>query len=1058
MKQLKLALFLLAFVLLPTSAALAQSGKIAGTVTDAETGETIPGANVVVLQDGEFTGIGAQADMDGYYAILNISPGTYDVRASFVGYSPVVNRGVRVNIDLTSTIDFALPVATGELDEVVVEADEPVIKQDVAAQTINLSDDQIEGLPISRLESLIGIQAGADGLSIRGGSVNELGVNLNGLSMRTARSGSPFVSMSFTAIEDVQLQTGGFSAEYGNLRSGNVNVEMVDPPRDYFTVEALIRYAPPRSQTFKGFSPNDPDAYWTRPWVDDPNLSNDVDPAYVGTEDGAWDKYTQRQYPEFRGWQEVAEELAEDGDPTNDLTVDQLMNEYLPWIRRKSLEVEVPQYDVDVTVGGPLTPGDMLGDLRFTASYRREQQPYMNPKRREATVINTIQPQLITNLSQGMKLSLLGLYSWTEQQEGGDDFMDRTNIWSLDNESFIDEKYFMLGAKLTHSLSPRTFYTMSLSRFGDQYLTRRPPERQEGTVKTIGSLQLDEAPFGWRADIIQAYGNLMQTSAAWWAAYSDSSSSVTYDFKLDLTNQFNRYVQFKTGLNYVRNNYEMRYGELNPVEVEPDFTFQRWEAEPQMGAAYAQTKLEFKGMIGTAGLRLDYFHGGGDWYDFPTFTRAFSPGNVPPNGTGDDLRQLADERDDFDVESADHIFSLSPRLGVSFPVTTVSKIYFNYGQYRQMQVASEMYEISRALNGAISRIGNPNMPLPVTTSYELGYERSFFDMVRFGVAGYYRDSRNQPRLVYYEDFTGDVGYEITQPLNYADARGVELTLDKFGGQWVQGFFNFTYLQTKSGNFGYGSVFQNLVQQREYLRTSTDYIPDTPVPTPSANFNITFLAPDNFGPQVAGVQPLSDWRLSLLGSWLRPAPFTWFGQGTPPAGFRNNVRWPDVYSFDMRLSKTFSALDTEVGFFVDVVNPFNIRRMNPGSFLGPRDYEYYMQSLHLPEEAFEDADRAPYLYVAGDDQPGDYRKIGTEFVPIEAVSSLESVSDPNTRALFYDTSSGAYYRWDGNGNWQAADGGFVDEVLENKQYIDMPNANWMWFLNPRYVLFGLSLSF
>ena len=143
-------------LLLPASAALAQSGKIAGTVTDQATGDPLPGVNVVI----EGTTQGATTDVDGYYNILNVRPGTYDVRASFVGFTPQILADVRVNIDLTTNLDIQLREETVGLDEVVVAAERPVVQRDVSASVANLNAEEIENLPVTDVADVIGLQAG----------------------------------------------------------------------------------------------------------------------------------------------------------------------------------------------------------------------------------------------------------------------------------------------------------------------------------------------------------------------------------------------------------------------------------------------------------------------------------------------------------------------------------------------------------------------------------------------------------------------------------------------------------------------------------------------------------------------------------------------------------------------------------------------------------------------------------------------------------------------------------------------------------------------------------
>src|SRR5690554_4893059 len=97
-------LLMLIALIIPAEMALAQTGKISGQVTDASTGEPLPGVNVVIAG----TTTGATTDPDGYYTILNVPPGTYSLRASFIGYTPETVEEVRVNIDLTSEVNFSL--------------------------------------------------------------------------------------------------------------------------------------------------------------------------------------------------------------------------------------------------------------------------------------------------------------------------------------------------------------------------------------------------------------------------------------------------------------------------------------------------------------------------------------------------------------------------------------------------------------------------------------------------------------------------------------------------------------------------------------------------------------------------------------------------------------------------------------------------------------------------------------------------------------------------------------------------------------------------------------
>ena len=106
---------LLSFLLVGEAVAQ-ESGSIQGTVTDATNGESLPGANVVIVGTQQ----GAATDAQGNYTIDGIEPGTYSVRASFLGYQETVREGIQVQAGQTTTVNFTLQQQEQALDELVV--------------------------------------------------------------------------------------------------------------------------------------------------------------------------------------------------------------------------------------------------------------------------------------------------------------------------------------------------------------------------------------------------------------------------------------------------------------------------------------------------------------------------------------------------------------------------------------------------------------------------------------------------------------------------------------------------------------------------------------------------------------------------------------------------------------------------------------------------------------------------------------------------------------------------------------------------------------------------
>ena len=138
-----------------------RAGTIAGRVTDALTGEPIPGVNVVV----EGTTQGASTDVDGLYRIVGVEAGTYTLVASFVGYADEAEEGVVVEDDATTTVDFALQEGALDLDEVVVVGYGTQERRDVTGAVASISPQRLEEAANTSVTQAL--QGAVPGLTIR---------------------------------------------------------------------------------------------------------------------------------------------------------------------------------------------------------------------------------------------------------------------------------------------------------------------------------------------------------------------------------------------------------------------------------------------------------------------------------------------------------------------------------------------------------------------------------------------------------------------------------------------------------------------------------------------------------------------------------------------------------------------------------------------------------------------------------------------------------------------------------------------------------------------------
>jgi len=210
-----------------------ETGKIAGKVVDAQTGNPLVGANVIIsanwIDDKEIAldiPLGVATDEEGEYFILNVSPGFYTVWAGFIGYTKELRTKVEVVVDKTSRVDFELFSETIKGKEVVVTAyKHDKVEPDLTATRQTYSASQIDGVPgIKDVSDILNLQADVYDGHFRGGRSGEELYLVGGASIMNPLTNSRTFSPIATAIQEVEVYTSGFSAEYGNVQSGVINI------------------------------------------------------------------------------------------------------------------------------------------------------------------------------------------------------------------------------------------------------------------------------------------------------------------------------------------------------------------------------------------------------------------------------------------------------------------------------------------------------------------------------------------------------------------------------------------------------------------------------------------------------------------------------------------------------------------------------------------------------------------------------------------------------------------------------------------------------------------
>lgn len=956
-KLLKTSLQIFVLAVLLSQTVFAGGGKLTGRITDKKSGEALGFANVIIthiMQDGKETvlptPIGARTDGEGYYVILNVLPGEYTVKASIIGYSSVIVKEVRVDPDRTINLNFELESASIQTGEIIVTAKKEIIKADVYSTQQMISSETLQSLPVIRVDEFLGklkgiqLSSSSDGygLSVRGGAIRETDIRMDDISLKDPRSENSYLGFNSTTINEIQVVTGGFEAKYGGIRSGLLNIKTKDGSRERFTVSLKTDYTPEGQYRFFGTNPFSNDSWIYKIYsgeyassgspLDDPTLPVDL--------------------RDFKGWKKTT--------GGNLKALDTLQRQELWDLQHPQFGVaRRPDYVIEGTITGPF----VIPNTAFMAAFKYENSQFVYPLGpRDSYKDWNGQLKLTTTINENSKISVNGMlakiYSNTSGQTASYDAsqsfaymnnntpasivrqaaqMGGSNFPFIYNKSrfqFFDQTFAMGGFKFTHVPMPNSYFTIDfqMGYTGQDITPMMMDMNADSSVNYVKmysqaakkwyyfNLPTSGVPNGTTLLADDGLGKFKMYGGGQWA---DSSYSYNYQLKGDFTWQFNRHNEFQAGFSAGLQQINVYAGYWNQSVL--SFTPNSWQyfkATPLDIGMYAQDKLEFEGIILNLGLRMDYFNPLRKGYQvgFPEdkdYTKLYTDIYSNLAGSYNSYERwllfrglLANPPGWPDTESKAQL-KFSPRLGVSFPITEKSKMYFNYGHFYQRPAASILYNMK--LNAMSTVIPTPDLVMARTVQYEFGYEQIMPLDFLANITAYYKDVSNEPLSRTFMDY-----YEINQvtkyyPDKYSDIRGVELRLERNAGRFVTFSAMYDYMITTSGQTGFSTIYENLVKYREnQLRYA---VQNTPIAKPRAYVNLNLHTPDEYG--------------MLFGRWLANFFFEW-KDGAKYLLNGDQVdtklqKWADVvnwWNIDFRLSKELSLVNSTFEFSLTVKNLTN----------------------------------------------------------------------------------------------------------------------------------------
>uniref|UniRef100_A0A832G7X1 TonB-dependent receptor n=1 Tax=Ignavibacterium album TaxID=591197 RepID=A0A832G7X1_9BACT len=847
-------------------------GKLSGKVIDADTKEPLVGANIVILN----TDWGAATNVEGEYFVLNVPPGNYDVRFSYVGYAPKTVQNVRIvagvtyelNVELST--DFTLP-------EIVVQ-DKKFFEEKATNTKKIIDSDQINRLPVKGVERLASLQSGvvmaegsggSDGnatLNVRGGRGGEVLYIVDGIPQNDVFTGANYSQVSNAAIEQIAFEIGGYEAKYGQAQSGIVNVTTKTGSANYSLYADVL----------------------TSSYTDNYGYN-----LYTGTLGGPIIPGNPKQtfFLSFeRGW-------FKDADP-------RAINYEFPSIN-KSYDF-IPENDAGVyriTAKTSHGFGDWtarLGANINTRTYRGVIQTYMkhNPEH------NTRNEQM--NQSYSFRLS---------------QNVSSNSFWNLN-----------LGYKFFKEENGDGIWFDNLLAYGDSLENAKigvtlPKNGQRVLADEVGI-------FFKKGRVSNGYSKYQSNTLTGDFDFTTQVQNHLIEVGFGANyHTLRNYFIAPVGLaaDNIRNlPLEERFFRLQPSVFGYDITGSREtsadnDAEtefapktPLLAYGYVQDRFELEDIVLNLGVRFDYFD---------TKTDVLKNPNLP-YAAGDPSKF---DKEDF-VEKKPE-FKISPRIGLGFPVTATTVFHAQYGKFIQQPRLDQLYTSKLDLNDLVRDAQltflNGQVRSEETTQYEIGFRQVLGNVAALNITAFYKNTKGliNQQLVFFQRVPGGQTLEYYAPTNtdFGTIKGLAFSLDVARVSYFSMSLNYTYSIAEGTGSSTGSNFV-----AAFRNTGPDRIPKVIAPLDfdqrhTGTINVDFYVPKGD----LGIFELLN--ANVLVSFNSGRPYTPLAEQNllegssnwgETKGYVNSAYGPGNFRVDLKLEKGFALGSAMLTPYVQIENLFD----------------------------------------------------------------------------------------------------------------------------------------
>ena len=849
------------------------TGKLTGLVKN-EKGQPLTGVNIRL----EGLRIGALSDETGRFLIIGIPAGEYPVRANLLGHAAYLADHVSIQPDFTTELNIELKTEAVQMEEVRVEAERPLLQKDATNTVRFLSADDIERLPTRGYQEAAAQQAGIVNfqrqleqsqnnptLIVRGGRPNETVYYLDGFTQNDVFTGHTSTSINNNAIQELVVQNGGFSAEYGNVMSGVINVITKEGSDKYSAnFEAVTDNLTGTGEEFLGTRSYDFNLY-------DANLGG---PLLPGRDLGTFYVSGQRRWQGDRAPNSIYESL----QPFNGLS---------GWTGQAKLSIPIGQ-QAGLKFGGFYSKDDWL---QYLNSYR------FNTKHLPRTVDEnrSINGQFTHTLNSRTFYTVGGNWSYVERKRGDRNAFNDANGW-------FDYSHYQ-GRLQPGNISGIPWFRPGIT----------------DTSTELGRLLYQQALAGGgsAADGF-FFPSVLRRQSQYFAGRAEYTSQINPNHQLKTGGQYNRhtlrYYQDLDPDQFPNENRSVdRYGFSNDGSQKDDSDPLDGARHPITAYYYLQDKYERAGLVVNAGVRWDYLN-----TDTPALRNELQP-------LGPDV--VFNAADDL-VENSVYN-EISPRLGIGFPVTDQTVLHANWGKFTQhpnlqdLLVSYRFLEKEVRTGGGFVFFGNPNLRPEKTTAYEVGIAHRLSTYAKLDLTAYYKDVKDlvQVQTVRAEPYS----FSTYKNVDFATIKGIDLGVTVRRVNHIQA--NVAYSLSYASGTGSISLTQRNIAWGETESPKQSALLDYDQ-RHKLSINLDYLLAQGEGPVWGNVRPLSEFSVNVLFNVASGTPFTpttvydevsLQNLAAEPSGSINSRYGPWTQTLDLKASKGFRWGQMRANAFVWVLN-------------------------------------------------------------------------------------------------------------------------------------------